>query len=96
MKMTAQCPKCQSRRVGYLRQVMDVGQHGGVRRLVAPGQGSIWRGTFLTVDTSVEAYLCVDCGYFEEYLKEPAAVDWDRVEEFTWCRPDVPEQGPFR
>jgi predicted nucleic-acid-binding Zn-ribbon protein len=27
----------------------------------------------------VEAYVCADCGYFEEYVANPARIDWDRI-----------------
>lgn len=27
----------------------------------------------------VEAYACADCGYFEEYLRDPRSIDWGSV-----------------
>ena len=46
-----------------------------------------WLGTSekKSLAGDVEAYLCADCGYFEEYLKSPETVPWDRLEHFRWC-----------
>src|SRR5262249_12090117 len=43
----------------------------------------------------VEAYVCADCGYLEEYLRDPRAIDWDRV---VGAYPHSKTQpgGPFR
>jgi hypothetical protein len=43
----------------------------------------------------VEAYVCADCGYLEEYLRDPQSIDWDRV---VGARPHSKPQpgGPFR
>lgn len=35
----------------------------------------------------VEAYVCTECGYFEEYVKNPADVEWEKLAPFRWHRP---------
>ncbi len=43
-----------------------------------------------------EAYACAQCGYFEEYIVDVEAVSWSKIYGASWCRPETPEQGPFR
>ena len=31
-----------------------------------------------------EAYICAGCGYFEEYVKDVASIDWSKVSGATW------------
>jgi hypothetical protein len=33
-----------------------------------------------------EAFICGDCGFFEEYVKNPEALEWDKFLNFRWCR----------
>ncbi len=42
----------------------------------------------------VEAYVCADCGYFEEYLARPARIDWTRIHGAL--PHSVKEGGPYR
>ena len=42
----------------------------------------------------VEAYVCADCGYFEEYLKNPEQIPWAEIAHATPWKPR--QGGPFR
>ena len=33
----------------------------------------------------VAAFICGDCGYFEQYVKNPEALEWDKLQDFRWC-----------
>jgi hypothetical protein len=42
-----------------------------------------------------EAYVCADCGFFEEYVREPHGVRWEDIVGASWYRaPDA--GGPYR
>lgn len=42
-----------------------------------------------------EAYVCADCGFFEEYLREPRRMRWEHVDGAHWH--SVPDAGgPYR
>lgn len=93
MKKTGQCPRCAGRKVGHLAYVNDQDDYAGTKRALAvaliPRKG-------ILVDTiardvhvaSVEAWVCTECGYFEEYVRSPESVPWEQLEHFTWFQPD--------
>lgn len=86
MKQTWQCPKCQSQRVGYLETLPD--QRDGQDRPRSIGSAITSRLGPFGVGSEVgvvEAFVCTECGYFEEYVKDPAAIPWDSVTGFRWC-----------
>lgn len=94
MKASKQCPKCKSLRIGYLETQLDLAHAGPAQGYVGKGPGSIWRHEFIG---ALEAYVCADCGYHESYVKDVAAVRWERVEGFRWVNEDPgPGSGPFR
>ena len=87
MKKTRKCPKCESLRVGHLAVVLDKDDYKGTPRSLGvavvdnPGFFSL-----PTVDRNaarVEAYICTDCGFFEEYVVHPERVPWTSLENFT-------------
>ena len=86
MKKTWQCPKCQSQRVGYLETLPD--QRDGqdhdrkIGSAITSSLGPFGVGTMVGV---IEAFVCTECGYFEEYVKEPTSIPWDQVSGFRWC-----------
>jgi predicted nucleic-acid-binding Zn-ribbon protein len=66
-----------------------------IRRTTSPG---LFGGSSESYEPAgeVEAYACAECGYFEEYLREPAKIDWDRI---TGAHPHAAKPGsggPFR
>ena len=44
----------------------------------------------------VEAYVCADCGYFEEYLKAPSQIRWQEIAHATPWSPPHGQSGPYR
>ena len=89
MKRTRRCPKCKSKRIGYIATVMDDTGRGERPRRLAETQkgGFLHLGPSTVHAAEVEAYVCTDCGFFEEYVKEPKAVEWDKLEAFERVRP---------
>jgi predicted nucleic-acid-binding Zn-ribbon protein len=87
MKKTWACPKCQSRRVGYLENLVDRSPSGQEDRKYIGYQraGELFGITAFRVGGEVEAYVCADCGYFEEYVKDPQHIPWDTMRGFRWC-----------
>jgi hypothetical protein len=89
MKAKAICPKCESHQIVKVTHVADATNYYGsgsdittnkgrtpvTRRLLARTAED---GSQLTIG-DVEAYVCARCGYFEEYLADPAHVDWQHV-----------------
>ncbi|MBX3274879.1 MAG: hypothetical protein KF729_31740 [Sandaracinaceae bacterium] len=89
MKRTWQCPKCASDRIGYLESLPD-GAYGkaSVDRKIAMEQvGNVFGVVAHQPAGEVEAFVCTSCGYFEEYVRDPQAIDWSKVKGFRWCRP---------
>ena len=83
MKKSGTCAKCGGRRVGQLTRLADKGQSGGSRQL---GYTKGW--IMYSAAGGVEAYICADCGYFEEYLKSPENMPWDQLDQFRWLNED--------
>ena len=44
----------------------------------------------------VEAYVCADCGYFEEYLAHPRRIDWSSITHAAPWSPPRGGGGPYR
>jgi predicted nucleic-acid-binding Zn-ribbon protein len=77
MKKTQTCPKCHSIQLGYLE---DARAHSvGVmerNQLEGPDAARVgWVGGF-------EAYVCLSCGFYELYVKEPSAVPFEQLKGF--------------
>jgi hypothetical protein len=96
MKRSWQCPKCQSFRVGYLEALEDQGHQAGDRRIGKISVGSVLGFAAYTAHGDVEAFVCTDCGYFEEYVKNAQAIQWDSMKGFRWCRPEAVGRPPVR
>ncbi len=97
MKVSKQCPKCQSSRVGYLEQVYDREDHYLTEATLGVqvkkknwlyGQNEE-KGTF-------EAYVCADCGYYETYVKDPSSLPFEDLEGFQWLNPEHATGGAYR
>ncbi len=96
MKKTSQCPKCGSSKVGHLSTVQDLSDasrrlgHPVPRRIAIASEttrGWLGESENESLAGDVEAWVCTECGYFEEYVKQPAGVPWDKLEGFSWCNP---------
>lgn len=86
MKRNWQCPKCQSTRVGYFENVVDQSQHGLSKRKIGEAQTGSMLGLAVVEGVGeIEAFVCTDCGYFEEYVKEPQTINWSAMRGFCWC-----------
>ena len=44
----------------------------------------------------LEAYVCSRCGYYETYVKDPAAVNFDKVVGLHWLNETSGTEGPYR
>jgi predicted nucleic-acid-binding Zn-ribbon protein len=87
MKQSWTCPKCHSQRIGYFDMLHDEAEASKPDGRVL---GHAVIGQFMGATASqrvgmVEAFICADCGYFEEYLKDPANMPWDKLVNFRWC-----------
>jgi hypothetical protein len=91
MKRSGVCPKCQGQRVGRITHVVDDGP-AGKRQLVQ------MRGWIRSNAGDVEAYVCTDCGYFEEHVahSDLRTLAWEKVEGFEWHSAPSGGSGPFR
>jgi predicted nucleic-acid-binding Zn-ribbon protein len=88
MKRTRRCPKCKCRKIGYISTVMDDTAGGQrPRRLAETREGGFLKFGGAVHAAEVEAYVCTECGYFEEYVKKPRDVPWDRLEAFERLQP---------
>lgn len=94
---TGQCPKCGGTKIGYLENVLDVKSGNDLdfrirveefRHLMAT---SVKKGWLRKEEhkAMVEAYVCTDCGFFEEYVKAPDKVPWDALPLFRWHSTDA-------
>ena len=72
------CPKCQGTKIGHVPILVDWDRGAHRRRL---GKGTVGR---MTAYGEIEAYVCTQCGFFEEYVKTPGAVPWTSIDGFKW------------
>ncbi len=89
MKKSGRCVKCGSAQVGRFEYVADESdattEPGKTRTLWWQTEGGFFSSK--TIQAAVEAYVCTECGYFEEYVKNPSAVPWEKLTPFRWHRP---------
>lgn len=92
MKRSGTCTKCRSSRVVKVERVPDAGDYTGSGRGHFTGRTAsihVPRAILSRKDGVIcgetEAYVCADCGWFEEYVADPAGVAWDEVEG-VWAR----------
>jgi len=89
MKSGKLCPKCGSKKIGYIDTVMDDAGHSKPkeRKLAESLAGSAWQmGPRKAVSAVVEAYVCTSCGYFEEYVKDASTLEWSKIKAFTFLK----------
>ena len=72
---TGICPKCGSAHVFMKQNGIKLGEHSG---------GVYVYTSMMTKISSVDCYICTDCGYFEHYLADAAklvevANKWQKV-----------------
>jgi hypothetical protein len=103
-KKTGTCPKCEGTRVMRVDRVADAAEWQGYgagdlsKRSGTAPRREAFLGTqedfALTGD--VEAFVGADCGYFEEYLRDPSSIDWSTIAHATRWSPPRGGGGPFR
>ena len=93
MKASKQCPKCDSLRVGYLENVLD--SWGPSYPLKPAKMGKVGLNP-ISATGELEAYICAECGFYETYVKDPGALDFDNIVGFHWLNPPPLEEGPYR
>ena len=92
MKQTGVCPKCNSKKVGYLAYVIqlteaDVGSRTVRGHSEAPiGIARSESGGVIKVRPvgKLEAYICGSCGFYETYIKDPSKVPYESIIDFKW------------
>ena len=95
MKSTGTCPKCKSKKIGYLENVVNrvdaVHQSHEIKgHAHAPlGVSRTEKKGFLTVivegpEGHLEAYFCSKCGFYETYVKDLSTVNFDNLVGFQW------------
>lgn len=95
MKSTGTCPKCSSKKIGHLENVIHrtdtiVGPDAVKGHAMAPlGVSRTESKGILKVikeapEGELEAYFCSACGYYETYLKDSANVPYETLVGFKW------------
>jgi hypothetical protein len=98
MKQTGVCPKCNSKKIGYLENVIqrteaDIGSQAVRGHCPAPlGISRSESGGFIKVIKEgpvgmLEAYICGSCGFYETYIKEPSSIQYESIIGFKWISP---------
>jgi len=89
------CPKCKGTRIGFFEHVLDAYSNNSAelrvtnrefRKLSAINESTGFFSSTLH-EAVVEALVCTECGYFEEYIKNPGEVEWERLPLFRWYKP---------
>jgi hypothetical protein len=95
MKHTGVCPKCNSKKIGYIENVIhrteaEVGSQSVRGHCPAPlGVGRSESGKLIKVIKEgpvgeLEAYFCCSCGLYETYVKEPSNIQFETIIGFKW------------
>lgn len=93
MKLSRQCPKCQSLKVGYLEKILDHQGEGSVTsQKIGKVSEKLWAYRVQTAAGETEAYICTECGYYETYVKEPGSISWNDMVDFHWLNPPPSEE----
>lgn len=98
MKNTSVCPKCNSKKIGYLENVIHrtdtvVMSHEVKGHCPAPlGITRSESGGIIKVIKEgpvgmLEAYICGSCGFYETYIKDPSNVQYESIIGFKWINP---------
>ena len=102
MTESRQCPKCSSLNIGHFDTVSDYDM-ASLQRSQKPRPSAVSaisnRAIFVLdwlPQGELEAYLCTDCGYYEQYVKDVQAPPYDKLEGFTWVNPEHTQEGPYR
>lgn len=94
MKHSGRCPKCAAERILHIESSRPEEPRMLVRRAptvgILGGDGHVLEGV-----GRVEAFVCAECGYLEEYIVRPKSIPWDDVIGASWVEPPKREE-PYR
>ena len=101
MKRTGICTKCSGQRVVKIALVVDATEDamGGDRTPIHQREVGrpVPRAILATRNQNVcgftEAYVCAECGWFEEYIAHPEKIEWKEVEG-VWAK--AAATAPYR
>ncbi len=93
MKQSKRCPKCGSRRIGHLACLPDTFGHQETITTERALGTALVDGKRTRIG-HLEAYVCANCGYLEEYVADPQRTPFDSIEGFSWVRGAPP--SPYR
>ena len=96
MKRSKQCPKCESRKVGYINHQPEGDGEGFRWRVVARVREPQRHGSPRPRIGELEAYVCTDCGYYESYVRDPDRTPWSELSGFRMLNPEPESEGPYR
>ena len=100
MKHSGICPKCNSKKIGYLENVIQrteasVGSEAVRGHCAAPvGIERNESSGFIKVIKegpvgTLEAYFCGSCGYYETYIKDPSSIQYESIIGFKWINSSI-------
>jgi hypothetical protein len=95
MKRSKQCPKCESRKVGYINYQPESDGSSFRWRVIATVREQLAYGSRPRVG-ELEAYVCTECGYYESYVRKPDVIPWENLSGFRMLNPDPDPDGPYR
>ena len=95
MKRTGTCPKCDSRKIGHLENVIHRTEAETASQSIrghcpAPlGVGESVSGGLIKVTKEgpvgeLEAYFCGSCGFYETYIKDISSIPFETIIGFKW------------
>ena len=96
MKQAKQCPKCNSRRIGYVNYQPDADGDFFRWRVIAQVRQPQGYDSPRPRLGELEAYVCTECGYYESYVRSPESTPWEQLSGFRMVNPDVEPDGPYR
>lgn len=86
MKASRQCPKCTSKRIGFLEMQADQTKGSPTGRALGftgAYDGYIGQSKRDPIGL-LEAYVCMDCGYHESYVTAPDRLQWQQLAGFHY------------
>jgi hypothetical protein len=98
VKNDKQCPKCKSLDIGFIEHQPDLRADSKTAYKRVAGLAPVLEGSASVIRKvgTLEAYVCMECGFYETYVRDPRTVEWESIAGFRRVNPDVAPDGPFR